>query len=498
MIGSFREYLVEEERQVFFTFGRMNPPTIGHEKLVNKLSSAAGKNPYRVYLSQSQDAKKNPLDYKTKIKTVRKMFPRHARSVMLDNKIKNVMDILSKLYDEGFKRVTMVVGSDRINEFEALTKKYNGQKARHGFYNFEKINIVSAGDRDPDAEGAEGMSASKMRAAASSNDFTQFSQGLPKNFSNAESKKLFNKIRKSMGLKESTNFVRHVDLGHKDDVREAYVNGALFEVGQEVIIKETDQIGTITVLGSNYVVVESNGVKFRKWLDAVEPIEEKSMYKDKPDWGTPESTAKAKKKVPGQNEGLWDNIRAKRARGERMRKPGEKGAPTADQIKRAQEGTEVAQDKDISKRGGTQPAKYHKGLSKTTKSKRDAHFKKYAEKPGDGPDKQSNYKPAPGDKDAKTKPSKHTLKFKQMYGDDVDEAVKVGKVVKTAVKRVFKTKGGNIRGTEAAKAEKEEEKTRRMQKAYHKASAQLRVQAAKDKQRKIQQKLADLKRGGVK
>ena len=334
MIGSFKQYLVEEERQVFFTFGRMNPPTIGHEKLINKLSSAAGKNTYRVYLSQSQDAKKNPLDYKTKIKTVRKMFPRHARSVMLDKKIKNVMDILSKLYDEGFKRVTMVVGSDRINEFDALTKKYNGKEARHGFYNFEKINIVSAGDRDPDAEGAEGMSASKMRAAASSNDFTQFSQGLPKNFSNAESKKLFNSIRKSMGLKESTNFARHVDLGHKDDVREAYVNGALFEVGQEVIIKETDEIGTISILGSNYLVVEVNGMKFRKWLDAVEPIKEKSMYKDKPDWGTPEATAKAKKKVPCQETsegkekpGLWANIRARRAAGKPKLKPGDKNYP---------------------------------------------------------------------------------------------------------------------------------------------------------------------------
>ena len=415
MIGSFKQYLVEEERQVFFTFGRMNPPTIGHEKLINKLSSAAGKNTYRVYLSQSQDAKKNPLDYKTKIKTVRKMFPRHARSVMLDKKIKNVMDILSKLYDEGFKRVTMIVGSDRINEFEALTKKYNGQKARHGFYNFEKINIISAGDRDPDAEGAEGMSASKMRAAASSNDFTQFSQGLPKNFSNAESKKLFNSIRKSMGLKESTSFARHVDLGHKDDVREAYVNGALFEVGQEVIIKESDQIGTITTLGSNYVVVEVNGMKFRKWLDAVEPIEEKTdrWYKNQPEWGTPESTAKAKKEVPGQNESLWANIRARRAAGKPRLKPGQKGYPKTLNVG---EKTSSPQDPDIKNRKGTQPKAYHAGIkSSATKAKRDAQFKKQAKMADNDP---SAYKPAPGDATAKTKPSKHTLKFKQMYGED--------------------------------------------------------------------------------
>ena len=202
MINSFKSFLVEEERTVYFTFGRMNPPTIGHEKLMTKLSEKSGKNPYRVYLSHSQDAKKNPLTFNEKVKYARKMFPKHARQIMSDMRVKTVFDAATKLYNEGFKKVSMVVGSDRINEFNALLNKYNGKKGRHGFYNFENINVVSAGERDPDADGAKGMSASKMRQAVMEKDFTSFSQGLPRSVSNSEAKKLYNSVRSGMGLKE--------------------------------------------------------------------------------------------------------------------------------------------------------------------------------------------------------------------------------------------------------------------------------------------------------
>src|SRR5210317_140949 len=213
MIPSFKSYLVEEERLVYFTFGRMNPPTIGHEKLLNKLAAnARGSFPYRVYLSQSQDPKKNPLDYKAKVKYARKMFPKHARSIMMDKKIKTPFDVMTKLYDEGFRKVVMVVGSDRVNEFEVRLKKYNGKKGGHGFYNFKDIYVISAGERDPDADGAEGMSASKMRSAASENDFPTFAQGLPKSISNSDSKALFNSVRKGLGLKEEKSFKRHLEL----------------------------------------------------------------------------------------------------------------------------------------------------------------------------------------------------------------------------------------------------------------------------------------------
>ena len=150
----------------------------------------------------------------------------------------------------------MVVGQDRLREFDVLLNKYNGKKARHGFYNFESIKVVSAGQRDPDAEGVAGMSASKQRKNAADNNYQAFTLGVPKGMNDKDTRKLFNDVRKGLGLKEQTTFKNHIDLGKKDDTREAYVNGTLFELGDTVAIKESDEVGTVTVLGANYVIVE--------------------------------------------------------------------------------------------------------------------------------------------------------------------------------------------------------------------------------------------------
>ena len=360
MISSFKKYLIEEEKTVYFTFGRMNPPTTGHEKLMNELLKKSGKNPYRVYLSQSTDKKKNPLDFKYKVKTVRKFFPKHARSVMLNKKVKTVFDAVTEMYNDGFKNITMVVGSDRINEFNTLLKKYNGVKGRHGLYNFNKINVISAGDRDPDADDISGMSASKMRSLAKEGDFTQFSQGLPRNVSNADAKKVYNEVRRGMGLKEQKEYFNKLHFEPVSEKREAYVKGNLFNIGDRVTIVGSDELATVTNLGTNYVIVESAGKLYRKWLTDVELLEKEGNQK-------------------------------------------------------------VKQDPDIKDKKGTQPAPYYKGLEKSTKTKRLAHFKKYAKMSDDNP---AAYKPAPGDATAKTKPSKHTLKYKKMYGEDAVELVK--------------------------------------------------------------------------
>ena len=360
MLSSFKKYLIEEEKTVYFTFGRMNPPTTGHEKLMNELAKKSGSNPYRVYLSQSTDKKKNPLDFKYKVKTVRKFFPKHARSVMLDKKVKNVFDAVTEMYNDGFKNVTMVVGSDRINEFNTLLKKYNGVKGRHGLYNFNKINVISAGDRDPDADDISGMSASKMRQLANEGNFTQFSQGLPRNVSNADAKKVYNEVRRGMGLKEQKEYFNKLHFEPVSEKREAYVKGNLFNIGDHVTVVGSDELASVTSLGTNYVIIESNGKLYRKWLTDVELVEKMTNR----------------------------------------------------------------QDPDIRKAPGSQPAGYYAGVDKKLKKRRMAHFKKYAEKPGDGPDKQSNYKPAPGDKGAKTKPSKHTIKYRKMYGEDAVDVAK--------------------------------------------------------------------------
>jgi hypothetical protein len=277
MIRGFKSYLREEDKTAYFTFGRMNPPTIGHEKLLDQLFKQAGKNDYFVFVSQTQDKKKNPLDYNSKVKNIRKMFPRHARRVMINKKVRTAFDAAQFLYDKGYKNVVMVVGSDRVTEFQTLINKYNGQKAQHGFYNFNSIVVSSAGDRDPDAEGATGMSASKMRAAASENDFQTFSLGLPKTLGNKESKKLFQDVRSGMGIQEETVFKRHVDLPPVSDIREKFVQGKLFELGDQVVVKESDEMGIITHLGANYVVVElSEDRSSKKWLTDIVKVEETS------------------------------------------------------------------------------------------------------------------------------------------------------------------------------------------------------------------------------
>ena len=360
-IKSFSDYLTENTKEVSFVFGRFNPPTIGHEKLFDALKKQSRGGSYRIYASRSVDAKKNPLQSKDKIKFLRKMFPKHARNIMADADIRTVLDVAVKLYDQGFTKVSLVAGSDRIKEFDILLNKYNGKQSKHGFYNFEgAINVVSAGERDPDAEGATGMSASKMRMAAQQNDLAGFAKGVPARFHPTD---LFNAVRKGMGLKLENTFRQHVDLPVVSQTREAYVGGGLFEEGDIVNIKDTNELGEIKVCGTNYVIVESELGSKRYWLDAIEIAENCGEI------GTDKLVKKYKKDTP-----FSTSVKEK-------------------------------EDADIGDRKGSQPAKYFTGLSKSTKQKRDAHFKK------------KSTKPAPGDATAETKPSTHTKKFKQMYGE---------------------------------------------------------------------------------
>jgi len=385
----FAEYVTEATKEVTFTFGRFNPPTTGHEKLLDTVAKVARGSKYMVYASQSADAKKNPLDYSTKVKYMRKMYPRHARSIMMDKGVRNVFDILTNLYKAGYNKVNMVVGSDRVPEFEALTNKYNNVKGKHGFYNFEGgVNIVSAGERDPDAEGVAGMSASKMRAAATANDFAAFAKGLPRGFKDGQA--LFNDVRKGMGLKESYNYREHLQLEKVSEEREAYIQGELFTEGDIVVVKENDEVGQVIMLGSNYVLIEmSDGKKLRKWIDDLEKIDE-GMYSDK-----------ARDKIDREKE--RDELKHARLM-----------AKAAEDDEREKE--KDAEEKNKLKALKIEKKAYHSGLSKSTSDKRDAQFKKQAKMDDDNP---AAYKPAPGDTTAKTKLSKHTKKYRDMYGEGV-------------------------------------------------------------------------------
>ena len=360
------------EKKVVFTFGRFNPPTTGHEKLIDKVKSVAGSDEYRIYPSQSQNQNKDPLPYAKKVAYMRKMFPKHKRSIAVDKNPRTAIDIATTLYNQGYRDVTMVVGSDRVKEFETLLKKYNGVKARHGMYKFDNIKVVSAGDRDPDAEGVTGMSASKMRKAASDGNMDDFMKGLPRGFKDGKS--LYRDIRKNMGIREEK------DMGVMNDYeskRDAYLTGKIWNIGD--IIEAKEMVGKIVQRGTNYVSMDVDNKIHRVWLHDIKEYAHGGR---------------------AQGYGLYN--------------------PTADLNLRASKLDKVKQDKDVKDEPGTQPAKYYSGVKKKTKDDRAAHFRKGAKMDDDNP---AAYKPAPGDAGAKTKPSKHTQKYKKMFGEDMPKTL---------------------------------------------------------------------------
>lgn len=198
---TFNGFITEAKKPkgAVFTFGRFNPPTTGHAKLVKKLKSVAtGGYNVLLFTSHSNDRVKNPLTHRQKVSYLTKFFGK----IVVDTPIRTVFDIAVELQRQKYTHVRMVVGSDRVREFDTLLNKYNGVKARHGFYKFEQIEIVSAGERDADADDVSGMSASKLRGYAEAGDFDNFKLGVPTK-SAGLLKNLYNDIRKGMGIVES-------------------------------------------------------------------------------------------------------------------------------------------------------------------------------------------------------------------------------------------------------------------------------------------------------
>ena len=514
-----------KEKSVVFSFGRFNPPTTGHEKLLkaaSKIATAQGAD-LKVYPSQSQDPKKNPLSFTDKVKFMRKMFRTYAKSISSDKTIKTSFDVIVKLYDQGYTDVTMVVGGDRVAEFDKLLNKYNGVKGRHGFYEFEGgVKIKSAGNRaDPDSDAAktmsaDAMSASVLRKLASEGDFEEFKKGVPDTLGDTDKRVLFNKIRTGMKL-AAINEMFELLFGeallneeemisekappdaeiekwlekpetkaefkdrygndwekvmyatawkmHKDKSKEEEWNideeldeeyapadiNDLFEeefkdyrslsfdlLREKVVVTEE---GEITKAHLNAIEKYADklfnkvgiDVEFtRHFLDRVNDARNKKQITNAELVRLFKQTyAKYGKKIAKLGpdaEAVLNDIRtdvnmpfvlkwdAKNNELDMVAKTvmRKKDFKTPDQ-KLVIDG--VAQDKDIEDREGSQPKKYYAGdMSKSTKEKRAAHFAK------------GKSGPAPGDASAKTKPSKHTKKYQQMFGevaelfDELDEA----------------------------------------------------------------------------
>ena len=491
---NFRDISEAKGDTAVFTFGRFNPPTTGHEKVMEALAAEQKKNAgsmMYVYASQSQNAKKDPLPYAKKIAYMKKMFPKYKNNIVV-SRARNIFEIAVELHNKGHRAIVMVVGSDRVAEFDDRLNRYNGVDARHGYYGFDDIKIVSAGERDPDAEGVTGMSASKMRAAASAGDFDSFSQGLPTGFRDGQ--KLYLDVRKNMGIREERDMGDMTDF---ETLRDMYLTGKLWNVGD--LVEANGHEGRVINKGTNYLsFVTSDGKVQKTWLHDIELNErdykkEYENYHSKPEQIERRSSrnkarrAMGDKAVKGMDVGHKDNNpmnndpnnlrnedpsenrreprlremttaqlvqkvmakttkkkgydkaveimksvidRKKKERGEkdlrhdigyyasaisktiRGIESRELAAAFKDKYPNlAEELVEVKQDKDIKDREGTQPAKYYAkdtegdAMAKSTKQARARHFDK--KKTG----------PAPGDASATTKPSKHTKKFKQMYGE---------------------------------------------------------------------------------
>ena len=178
-------------------FGRFNPPTAGHEKLIQQAEKVAAGGDLKIYPSRTVDSKKNPIDPDMKVSYMRKMFPDFEEQIQNDAEMRSIFNVLVTAAEEGYTGINIVVGADRLGEFESLATKYNGD-----LYNFDKINTVSAGPRDDDAEGLEGVSSSKQRKAVMDDDYTAFKRGLPKGMDDADGQALFDAVRVGMNKKD--------------------------------------------------------------------------------------------------------------------------------------------------------------------------------------------------------------------------------------------------------------------------------------------------------
>ena len=289
------------------TFGRFNPPTVGHEKLLNKVAQQAKSSggEYRIYPSRSEDPKKNPLDAATKIGFMKQAYPDHANAIQNNEEMRTIFDVLTALDGEGYSSVNLVVGGDRVSEFTSLAQKYNGD-----VYTFDEINVVSAGGRDPDSDGVEGMSASKLRKAAAEDDFESFSKGMAKGLGKDGTQKLFSTLRQAMQVEDFDDFAEAsyylYEIAPKLDpqgLREAYFKQNLFEVGTYVENVNTGIISKVVSRGSNYVIsIDEHDNIFRGWLKDLVEVNDLKYFNWKPagEMGTDKLDNYMRKLTPGE------------------------------------------------------------------------------------------------------------------------------------------------------------------------------------------------------
>jgi len=403
---TFKASLTEATKsQVVVSFGRMNPMTNGHEKLADKIKAEAKKRnaDAKLYLSHSTNPKKDPLDFKTKVKFAKKAF-----GPMVQNSVARTIIEVAKELTGKYDDLIVVVGSDRIPEFKTLLNKYNGKD-----YTFKTIEVVSAGERDPDAEGVSGMSGSKMRGFVTSDDFNSFKQGVPSKLSDSDAKALFDAVKRGMNLKEELEQQDEAVLGYAQRRQRAQQ----FRRIQKRLVRSR-QLQAKRFADPKRLKRRAAKMAYKFFRGRL------AGGKNYADLGTGEKIAvdtRLQKMLPAIKKFAVRLVPAARSkevarRQNMMMRKEDLNHIFAEFIV---EKPTLPQDKDVAKKDGTQPSKYYKGLDKDTKDARASHFA--ATGPKSDSDK-SAYNDAPGDKEAREKgmqQSKHTLKFKQMYGEAV-------------------------------------------------------------------------------
>ena len=293
------EMPVPEAPGVVVVFGRFNPPTVGHQKLLDKAAKVAEKKGYelRIYPSRSQDAKKNPLTPDMKISYMRQMFPDYADYIIDDKGSKTIFNVLTGANEEGHRNMLIMVGQDRLSEFQGLAHKYNGD-----LYDYDQLEVVSAGERDPDADDVTGMSASKLRLAAAEGDFKKFAKGVPDSLGNMEKMELFNVLRRSMGINEDTEIWEVAPKLDEEGMRDAYLVDGLYKVGDIVENVNTGLVGEVIRRGTNYVIcVTEDEIMFKSWL--------RDLVENPHEVGTDEYRIHAQSITPGQEVRSYSGVK---------------------------------------------------------------------------------------------------------------------------------------------------------------------------------------------
>ena len=291
-------------------FGRFNPPTAGHEKLLRAAEKASAGGDLKIYPSRTVEPKKNPIDPDMKVSYMRKMFPQFEDEIINDPEMRSIFNVLIAASEEGYKSINIVVGADRLGEFESLATKYNGSE----YFDFpDGINTISAGPREDDAEGVEGISSSKLRKAVVDDDFKEFKKGLPKSIDDGDAQALFDAVRTGMSVKkkdvkESYDLWEIAPKSDPRGLRDNYVKRKIFNIGDLVENLNTGLVGRIMRRGTNYLIcVTEQDNMFKSWIhdvsEAVRPASKTGRYgvpASQREVGTDSQREYAQSMVPGQ------------------------------------------------------------------------------------------------------------------------------------------------------------------------------------------------------